>query len=328
MAPERETQKRCWMITKFQQDDSECLHEWMTLQWTSGVWKYLVGQVEVAPETGRYHLQAFGVLGTKKRLTQMKKLDADAHWEPMQGTMAQCKQYCTKEETRIEGPWEYGELKTAGRPNSLSECTKMVKEGKTDGEIAEEMPELYVRHYKGLHQLRIALKIAGPARDWPPEIWVLYGPSGTGKSRYANEHWPDAYWKSFGDPWWDMYTGEETIVLDDFRPGFMTLTCAQHLLDRYKMLVPIKGGYVQILAKRIVITSNLHPREWFEKDRECTILRRINDYAQGRFIFCGRDGWTDELTGAPWVEPGDGFPGNTSGNPAPASDAWEALINE
>lgn len=321
----RESPRKQWMFTYFPETEDESLKEWMAFQWESGMFTYLVGQAEKAGSTGRVHLQGFCVTGTKKRLNQMKEIDGRAHWEPMQSTVASCKAYCTKENTRLDGPWEFGELKAPGRPNTLQECTRMVKAGKTDAELAEELPELFVRHYKGIRALRIALKISGPKRDWPPELWVLYGPSGTGKSRYAHEHWPDAYWKDFGTEWWDEYSGQETVVLDDFRPGFMTLTMAQHLMDRYPMQVQVKGGYTQMLAKRIVVTSNLHPRDWYEKDREGTILRRIGDYAQGRFFFCGPLQWVDAITGA--VVPGAGFPGNTGGNPAPA-DAWEGLRNE
>lgn len=327
----RESPKKCWMLTYMPETEDENLHEWMAYQWESGLYTYMVGQAEKAPTTGKVHLQAFVVLGTKKRLNQMKEIDGRAHWEPMLKTPAVCKAYCTKKDTRLDGPWEFGELKGPGRPNTLRECTAMVKAGKTDHEIAMEMPELYTRHYKGLQALRVALKIQGPRRDWAPELWVLYGPSGSGKSRFAHEHWPNGYWKSFGDQWWDMYEGEETIVLDDFRPGFMTLTMAQHLLDRYPLQVPVKGGYVPITSKRIVITSNLHPRDWYEKDEHQTILRRVYDYAVGRFIYCpvGQP-WVDVITGDPWegMVPGSGFSGNTSGNPEPVecSDSIDRFV--
>ena len=29
-----------------------------------------------------------------------------------------------------------------------------------------------------------------------PEVWVLWGPSGTGKSRFVAACWPDAFWKA------------------------------------------------------------------------------------------------------------------------------------
>lgn len=34
----------------------------------------------------------------------------DAHIETREGGVAQCAEYCTKEETRIDGPWRNGEI--------------------------------------------------------------------------------------------------------------------------------------------------------------------------------------------------------------------------
>ena len=47
--------------------------------------------------------------------------------------------------------------------------------------------------------------------------WVLWGPSGTGKSRWVAATWPDAFWKAPESKWWDGYSGQETVVLDDFK---------------------------------------------------------------------------------------------------------------
>ena len=46
---------------------------------------------------------------------------------------------------------------------------------------------------------------------------MLWGPSGTGKSRFVAARWPDAFWKAPESKWWDGYSGQETVVLDDFK---------------------------------------------------------------------------------------------------------------
>ena len=46
---------------------------------------------------------------------------------------------------------------------------------------------------------------------------MLWGPSGTGKSRFVAACWPDAFWKAPESKWWDGYSGQETVVLDDFK---------------------------------------------------------------------------------------------------------------
>ena len=52
-------------------------------------------------------------------------------------------------------------------------------------------------------------------RDWEMEIIVITGPTGTGKSRYAKDKYPGAYWKP-NSKWWDGFYGQETIIMDEF----------------------------------------------------------------------------------------------------------------
>ena len=74
-----------------------------------------------------------------------------------------------------------------------------------------------------------------------PEVWVLWGPSGTGKSRFVAARWPDAFWKAPESKWWDGYSGHETVVLDDFKDYGMPLVDLQRLLDWYPLWVEVKG---------------------------------------------------------------------------------------
>lgn len=276
-----------WAFTAFIGDDDP--KQFLDVLWASDALDYLVGQLEAAPTTGEKHIQGFITLKAKKRLTWLKKnLDSEVHWEPAKGTAAQNRVYCTKEDSRVEGPWEFGEFVTQGRTKGLDKAIEMVKARATDTAIAEEIPAVYVRHYRGLQELRRALKITAEQRTWLPELWVVFGPSGSGKSRWAREAFPDAFWKSAGTPWWDGYWGQETVVLDDFTGRFMPLTDFQHLLDGNPMQVEIKGGSVPMLARRIVITSNWRPDEWYSEkvDPARSVCRRVHDFAgqHGRYV--------------------------------------------
>lgn len=46
----------------------------------------------------------------------MKKIDSTAHWEGAKDPHAS-RAYCQKEDTRMEGPWEFGEC-NKGRPKT------------------------------------------------------------------------------------------------------------------------------------------------------------------------------------------------------------------
>ena len=73
---------------------------------------YLVFQKETAPTTGTPHYQ--GYVETKKRVTlaTLKKVHVAINWQKRMGNREQANAYATKEDTRTEGPWNYGELPT------------------------------------------------------------------------------------------------------------------------------------------------------------------------------------------------------------------------
>jgi len=64
--------------------------------------------------------------------------------------------------------------------------------------------------------------------------------------------------------WWDLYSGEPDVIMDDFYgtddfaySEFLKLT------DRYDYLAQVKGGMTRVNPRRIFITSNKHPRDWY-----------------------------------------------------------------
>lgn len=297
---------------------------WLRRLVLSGVATYAVGQVEEGEEEHHRHLQLFLQLKNPQRLSWLKRhVHQGAHWEQMRGTAEQASAYCKKDETRVAGPWEFGTLTTRGKTRGLDDAVAMVQSGAPLREVIETFPVVWVHHGRGLLDLRQRLNLDCDRRvfgEEGPEVWVLYGPSGTGKSRFVASMWPDAFWKIPGEKWWDGYDRHETVVLDDFKDGDLRLTDLQRLLDRYPLWVEVKGGAVPMLAKRYVITSNNHPDVWYQKaDVHKTIMRRIHDYAEvhGRLIYVGEG----------WVPPANlqrGL-GNTAPNPAAEIPQWDAF---
>lgn len=108
-------------------------------------------------------------------------------------------------------------------------------------------------------------------RNWEMEIITLIGDTGTGKTRWAYENFPDLYsvpdTKSSGC-YWDGYEGQTTVLIDEmygsrFSHGFLL-----RLLDRYPFQVPVHGGQVQFSSRRVIMTSNAHPAEWYSGLKE------------------------------------------------------------
>jgi len=72
--------------------------------------RYLVLQLEECPETGSLHYQGYIELKNKTTMTQAKTIigAAHAHLEKRRGTRTEARDYCMKDESRLDGPWEYG----------------------------------------------------------------------------------------------------------------------------------------------------------------------------------------------------------------------------
>lgn len=226
---------------------------------------YMIAQLEEG-ERGTRHFQGYIEFSCQMRLTTVKNIIPAAHWERRKGNRDQARDYCKKDESRIRGPWEVGSWQTnmqAPKKSKHEEFTKAIKEGKGDLELLEQYPALFLRYHKAVDKIR-SLKI--PQRDWKTTVSVILGPTGTGKSRYAHEKYPDAFWKT-ADQWWDNYEGEETVIFDEFDGSWFPFTQLLRILDRYKLKVPVKGGFVSFAAKKIVIISNHGISKWYSGDR-------------------------------------------------------------
>jgi len=108
------------------------------------------------------------------------------------------------------------------------------------------------------------------------ECFVFWGITGSGKSRRA---WDEAGLEGFPkDPrtkFWCGYRDQAHVVIDEFRGG-IDIAHMLRWLDRYPVIVEIKGGAVCLAASKIWITSNLSPDDWYPDADQATkdALRR------------------------------------------------------
>lgn len=83
----------------------------------SGYPSYVCGQLEMCPDTSKEHLQAYVELKAPNCYALIRKIfdDPTIHIEPIKYVKGQGPdQYCMKEETRLEGPLEFGDKKKYG----------------------------------------------------------------------------------------------------------------------------------------------------------------------------------------------------------------------
>ena len=223
--------------------------------------QYIVYQKEVAPKTGHLHIQGYVQLTKPLSKKQVQVLlRSNAHLEAAKGTAAHNKAYCTKSDTRLDGtdPVERGAPKEQGRRTDLEALAqRVVTEGRVSQEMIKDHPAVYVRNYRGLQAL--AQKIAPPAGRGCPKVIYMVGSPGCGKSRLAHLMFPGAYsCTDQKEAWFDGYTNESSVIFDDFEGNF-NLRSMLKLLDYYPLQLPVKGGFVPIVADTFVFTSNIDP---------------------------------------------------------------------
>lgn len=213
--------------------------------------QYIVYGHEVAPLTGTHHLQGYIELSKQTRMNTAKHLIGDtAHLEARRGTQEQAIEYCKKEDPAF---YERGIPKLQGHRTDLDNARQ----------IAIESGMREVSAICNLTQIQTAEKFLTyneEPRDWQPSVTWIYGPTGSGKSRLAREIVEeytngDVYTKSDANKWWQGYDAHETVIIDDFRDSWWPITEMLRILDRYECRVESKGGYRQLRARHIIVTS-------------------------------------------------------------------------
>jgi len=232
---------------------------------------YAVGQLESAPSTGALHWQFYVHLRTKRRLRGVKFIicrwlgdhATSTHLEPMRGTREECIEYCSKSDTRVGLHFSYGTVPVSKRRGD--ELCKFLRDGGTILDMAPDpaWDDMLLRFSS--NRLRELSELLHPRKRDPscaPLCEVHYGAPGTGKSRRVFSSFPDAYIKPSGK-WWDHYSGQSIIILDDFDGSFLQFGDFKRIIDRYPAWVEVKGGVIPLLASHFCITTNVYPSHWW-----------------------------------------------------------------
>lgn len=238
----------------------------------------IICQVEQCPETGRFHIQGYCQLVTKKRMAQVKEIlcENTAHLEVARDPGASW-DYCGKEDSRVAGPWSRGSRPgKKGERNDLKRAWELVKGGASDATLFEEVTGVAFKYQRGIQAARAACSVPRD-KNVAPEVQILWGPSGTGKSRRAIEENPEAFIltkpSENGTLWWDGYSGQKVVIIDEFY-GWIKYDFLLRILDRYPLRVQVKGGSVDLAATKFVFTSNKQWEDWYLGIDDVSALRR------------------------------------------------------
>lgn len=243
---------------------------------------YHVFQREVG-DSGTEHFQGYLEFGRVRSLAQLRACNPQAHYEPRAGNQAQAVQYNTKccgfhhkggapteecsADKRLEGPFTYGEPKQTRSTGMSPDFVAQIESGKRLRELLKSHQD-DVRKYPRFYATVRAL-CPPEERQSPPDVRLYIGPPGSGKSRMARDgvDLGDCYIKPIDTKFWfDGYDLHPQVIFDDFSGASSCISVVMllQLLDRYTMQVPVKGGYTWWQPETITITTNIHPRDWFD----------------------------------------------------------------
>lgn len=221
---------------------------------------------EEVGDEGTRHLQCCITFKAAKRWAAVKKLCALGHWEVV---------------VVLESAWDY----CFKDGNVTHVVDKREGQGKRkDLDLAYEAATLkrsfheFVRDvrpgYQALKSYPLMLKAFIEPRKYDPvlegfapiEVVWLYGPTGTGKSRFAHNEWGrdgDMWVAGDNSKWWDGYVSHSTVLVDDIRHDWTTFKNLLRITDIYPFDVEYKGGTTPAVFKRIVFSSPYHFRDMY-----------------------------------------------------------------
>lgn len=243
---------------------------------------YVIFQLEQGEGTGTLHAQGYLELPEQLRYQRVRGILLDrAHVEARRGTQAQAIRYCSKAQTRVEGPYVYGTPKEQGKRTDLHVIVEELKAGKRLSELMTDYASTICKYPRGLSLVESHYRQSNANCFRQVAVLVFYGRTGTGKTRAALGDYSTPYFvlDSGNNLWWDGYCGQQRLVLDDFT-GWIKFGTLLRILDGHPLRCEIKGGFTWAEYTEIIITSNLRWEQWY---RSITDLQRD---ALGRRVTC------------------------------------------
>jgi len=262
--------------------------------------KMLIANREIG-SSGTPHHQGYAEFNTSVALSHLRNWNGRGHYEIRKGNQSQAVIYCLKDFIGEDGkptfPYnvslealegfglvsfgldksqlleDFLKTLSSTKVSRLTQLKLLIDEGWSDKQIADYDFDTWCRSHRALSSYR--LMCVAP-RNWEMEVVVVYGPTGTGKSRWCNDSFPNCYWKQRGK-WWDNYSHQEAVCLDEFY-GWLQWDVLLRLCDRYPLLVETKGGQIQFSSKIITFTSNTEPCKWYKDVYFDAFARRVSKW--------------------------------------------------
>lgn len=254
---------------------------------------YICGQLE---EGTHKHFQGYLQLKISKPESWMKNnISKTAHFEIQykNASSDRGRHYASKPHTpciydcdeckkEIEKPTaipdtfvEYGEIREKGKGegqgkrNDIIQLREAAKDyNRTERSIQDDddLVVTYASHLKFFDRVRMMRR---PPHLERVSVRLYVGESGAGKTSKAysiDEDYYEVPIENGSSKWYDGYDQNKVLIFDDFagRVDHTTLVTTLKLFDRYVRRVPIKGSHTWLRSPIVIVTSNYHPRAWYD----------------------------------------------------------------
>lgn len=148
--------------------------------------KYVVYQLERGTVCGRLHWQGFIRFKKGTSFENAQRYFADditmgkkPSLRGRQGTPDEARNYCTKEATRVMGPYEYGRWNSQGHRSDLDSFARATREAAESGAnwrtaaraVAEEFPGTFMRMSRNARDTFDVFSRPEPDADFQPREW-------------------------------------------------------------------------------------------------------------------------------------------------------------
>lgn len=234
---------------------------------------YLVMGKEMS-SSGTPHIQGyiyFKNARTRNGISKTKEFKRAALFAA-KGTAIENEKYCKKEGREV---FEKGMMPKQGERTDILKLKDIIDK---HGDISDifRSEETFGTAITNIRSLLIYKNsLLKPRSKAPINVW-LYGKTGTGKTRYPHDYFgfSNVYIKD-GSKWWDNYTQQTCILIDDF-DGKWPFRDFLRLLDIYHYQGQCKNGYLWINSDYIFITCEYTPAEIFpNEDERSQVMRRL-----------------------------------------------------
>lgn len=292
MPPSSRLRSKAWVFTLFEQNGDLAAYQEVFRGLSHGLnpfVSYGILGFETCPSTGRRHLQGYVYCSSRVgfRSFQGKMgLPRSCHVEKANGTPSQNKEYCSKEgdffeigdfaECPVHNSRAGGSKKSASqRVHELWKRTRRIRD-------AFNQPANEALSYNSIRLMEMYAKYDDPRPVSPDtlEVTAIFGPSGSGKSRFVDTVTDGQAYRPISYKWWEGYDGDRAVVFDDIRGDFCKFHELLKVLDIYPFRVETKGGSRQLQARSIFLTAPRSPvLLWGERTNEelFQLERRIHN---------------------------------------------------